>query len=129
MDVGNEKSFGDALRDAANNGGEIIRSEFRLAKLEIRETASRAISPARMLLAGAVLGMYGLGFVLLTILFALRIILPAWLSALIVFIVTAMAAGVLIGSGVMGFRRLNRPLERTAANVKEQIQWAKQQVR
>jgi len=129
MDVGNEKSFGDTLRDAANNIGEIIRSEFRLAKLEIRETASRAISPARMLLAGAVLGMYGLGFVLLTILFALRIILPAWLSALIVFIVTAMAAGVLIGSGVMGFRRLNRPLERTAANVKEQIQWAKQQVR
>ena len=129
MDVGNEKSFGDALRDAANNIGEIIRSEFRLAKLEIRETASRALSPVQMLLAGAVLGMYALGFMLLTILFALRIILPAWLSALIVFVVTAMAAGVLIGSGVMGFRRLNRPLERTAANVKEQIQWAKQQVR
>jgi uncharacterized membrane protein YqjE len=77
MDVGNDKSFGDALRDAANNIGEIIRSEIRLAKIEVRETASRAISPVQMLLAGAVLGIYALGFMLLTILFALRIILPA----------------------------------------------------
>lgn len=129
MDVRSEKSFSDALRDAANNIGEIIRSEFRLAKLELRETASKALAPAKMVVMGAAIGIYALGFLLLTIMFALRIVLPYWLSAFIVFIIAAITAGALIGSALQGFRQLNPPLERTTANVKEQVQWAKQQVR
>jgi Putative Actinobacterial Holin-X, holin superfamily III len=124
-----EKSFGDALRDAVNNIGEIVRSEFELAKLEMRDTASKAVAPLRNTIAGAIFGLYAVGFLLLTIMFALRIVMPEWLAALIVFAIAAAIGGASIAAGIRGFKHINRPLERTAANVREQVQWARQQVR
>ncbi len=129
MAVENEKSFSEALRDAANNIGEIIRSEFQLAKLELKQNARRAMTPARSLTIGGVFGLWAVGFFLLTIMFALRTVLPAWLSALIVFCIAGIIAMMLLTAGVVGFKRMNPLLERTTANVKEQVQWAKQQVR
>jgi uncharacterized membrane protein YqjE len=129
MSLENQKSFGEALRDAANNIGEIVRSEFRLAKLEIRESANKALIPLRDTIMGAVFAMFALGFFLLAVMFLLRIVLPEWLAALIVFIIAAAIGGALIGKGIHGLKHVNRPLERTAANLKEQVQWAKQQTR
>jgi len=124
-----EKSFGDALRDGLNNVGEIIRSEFQLAKLEMRETATKAITPLKSIVTGAIFGLYTVGFLLLAVMFALRLVMPEWAAALVVFAIASIIAGVAIGAGISGFKHMNRPLERTAANVKEQVQWARQQVR
>lgn len=129
MVLENQKSFGEALRDAANNIGEIVRSEFQLAKLEMRDAARNAIIPLRDAVMGAVFAMFGLGFLLLTVMFLLRIVMPEWLAALIVFVIAATIGGALLGKGLHGFKHINRPLERTAANLKEQVQWAKQQAR
>ena len=129
MALENEKSFGEALRDAANNVGEIIRSEFQLAKLELKQNARRAMTPARSIMIGAMMGLYAVGFLLLTVMFALSAVLPEWLSALIVFAIAAIVAGVMLAAGLVGFKRLNHVLGKTTANVREQVQWAKQQVR
>ncbi len=129
MTLENQKSFGEALRDAVNNIGEIVRSEFQLAKLEMRDTARNAIIPLRDTIMGAVFALFALGFLLLTVMFLLRIVLPEWLAALIVFVIAAVIGGAMVGKGVHGFKHINRPLERTAANLKEQVQWARQQAR
>ena len=129
MALENQKSFGEALRDAANNIGEIVRSEFQLAKLEMRDAARNAIIPLRDTIMGAVFAMFALGFLLLTVMFLLHIVMPEWLAALAVFIIVAAIGGALLGKGVQGFKHINRPLEKTAANLKEQVQWAKQQAR
>ncbi|HTZ75440.1 MAG TPA: phage holin family protein [Candidatus Aquilonibacter sp.] len=129
MALENEKSFSDALRDAANNIGEIIRSEFQLAKIELKQNARRAITPARSAMIGGVFGLWAVGFFLLTVMFALNTVLPEWLSALIVFCIAGIIAMLLLAAGLAGFKRLDPMLERTTANVKEQVQWAKQQVR
>lgn len=129
MALENQKSFGEALRDAANNIGEIVRSEFQLAKLEMRDAARNAIIPLRDTIMGAVFAMFGLGFLLLTVMFLLRIVMPEWLAALIVFVIAAAIGGALLGKAAQGLKHINRPLERTAANLKEQVQWAKQQAR
>jgi uncharacterized membrane protein YqjE len=129
MALENQKSFGEALRDAANNIGEIVRSEFQLVKLEMREAATSALIPLRDTILGAVFSMFALGFLLLAVMFLLSIVLPEWLAALIVFVIAAVIGGALIGKGIYGLRHTNRPIERTAANLKEQVQWAKQQAR
>lgn len=129
MALEREKSFGDAMRDAVNNIGEIVRSEFELAKLEMRDTASKAVAPLRNTIVGAIFGLYAVGFFLLTIMFALRIVMPEWLAALAVFAIAAAIGGAAVSAGISGFKHINRPLERTAANVREQVQWARQQVR
>lgn len=129
MALESQKSFGEALRDAANNIGEIVRSEFQLAKLEVREAATNALIPLRDTIMGAVFALFALGFLLLAVMFLLRIVLPEWLAALIVFVIAAIIGGAMIGKGIHGLKHMNRPLERTTANVKEQVQWAKQQAR
>jgi uncharacterized membrane protein len=129
MALENEKPLSEALRDAANNIGEIIRSEFQLAKLELKQNARRAMTPARSVTIGAVFGLWAVGFFLLTIMFVLSTVLPYWLSALIVFCIAGIIAMLLVTAGAVGFKRLNPVLGRTTANVKEQMQWAKQQVR
>ena len=114
MAVEDQKSFGEALRDAANSIGEIVRSEFQFAKLEMREAATNALIPLRDTI---------------TVMFLLRIVLPEWLAALMVFVIAAFIGGALLRKGLHDFKHINRPLEKIAANLKEQVQWAKQQAR
>jgi uncharacterized membrane protein YqjE len=124
-----DKSLGEALRDAAANVEDIVRAEFRLAKIEMREAATKINAPVRALAVGALFGLYALGFLLLTILFALNTVLPEWLSALIVFIGTAILAAAFIAMATQRFRRLNGLFVRTTTNLREQLQWNKPQVR
>jgi uncharacterized membrane protein YqjE len=125
----NTRSFAEIIQQIAVNIGEIIRSEVRLAKVELRDSALKASLSAGTLVAGAVLAFYALGFLLLTILFALRIVLPAWFAALIVGIGSAIAAVILVAAGLQALKRVNVLPEKTAANVKEDVQWMRQQIR
>ena len=94
-----QRSVADVLQDIVANIQQIIRPEFRLAQVEIKEKASRASTPAIVLATGVVLGFYGLGFLLLAAVYGLSIVLPVWLSALIVGVVVAIIAGGLVASG------------------------------
>ena len=79
-----------------------------------------------MLIFGAVLGFYALGFLLLTVVNALELVLAPWLATLIVgaalFICTA--AAVSVGRGRL---RLMRAAEKTRQTLKEDIEWMKEQ--
>jgi uncharacterized membrane protein YqjE len=90
----------DVLQDIAGNIQKIVHGEFRLAKVEFRERAGRAAKPAITLAAGVLSGVYGLGFLLLAIVYALNLAMPAWLAALLVGAVLAVAASTL--GGVLG---------------------------
>jgi len=124
-----QKSWAEILQDIASHIAEIIRSELRLLKFELRDTTARAAIPAATLVAGLAFGIYALGFLLLTIAFALWIVLPGWLATLIVCIGCSLLAAILTASAVKAFKRINVIPEMTAANVKEDVEWLKQQVR
>lgn len=124
-----EKPFGEIFREIGNNIGEIVRSEFQLAKTELSDRLLRVGRPATTIGFGAVLGIYALGFLLLTIMFALRIVMPEWLAALIVFCIAGVLGAIMIAAGLQAVRRVNVVPERTVATVRENVQWAKQQLR
>jgi uncharacterized membrane protein YqjE len=124
-----ERPLGDILRDIANNIGEIIRSEFQLAKTELSDRLVRLARPATTTAIGAMLGMYALGFLLLTIMFVLRIAIPEWLAALIVFCIAGVLGSIMLAAGLHGLWQVRVAPDRTVATVKENVQWAKQQLR
>jgi uncharacterized membrane protein YqjE len=128
MPLPNARSFADILQEIAANIGEIIRSEFRLAKIELRNSALKTITSAGALATGAAFAFYALGFLLLAIMFALRLALPEWLAALIVFLISSIVGAALIGAGVQELKKVNVVPERTAASVKEDVRWVKQQI-
>jgi uncharacterized membrane protein YqjE len=61
----NERTIGDVLGDIATNIQEIVRSEIRLARVELTEQGRKFATAARVLAIGAAVALYGLGFVLL----------------------------------------------------------------
>lgn len=129
MAMQSERSFAELLQDILANVQEIIRSEFRLAKTEVREEVAKARKSVSTLGAGVVIALYALGFLLLAAVHALQMVMPAWLAALIVGTVVAIIAAALIGIGAKGLKQVNAVPEKTIASVKENVQWVKHQVR
>jgi uncharacterized membrane protein YqjE len=121
-----ERSFSDVLQDIVRNVQEIVRSEVRLAKTEIREEAVKAKSSVAMLGAGAVAAIFAVLFLLLTIVYALALVVPSWAAALIVGAGLAIAAGVMLMTGIKQFKQIHPRPERTVESIKENIEWAKQ---
>jgi uncharacterized membrane protein YqjE len=121
-----ERSFSDVLQDIVRNVQEIVRSEVRLAKTEIREEAVKAKSSVAMLGAGAVAAIFAVLFLLLTVVYALALVVPSWAAALIVGAGLAIAAGVMLMTGIKQFKQIHPRPERTVESIKENIEWAKQ---
>ena len=127
--MGTERSVSEVFNDIFGNVQEIVRSEVRLAKTEIREEAVKVKSPVRLLGLGAAAMAFAMLFMLLAMVFALTLVMPAWAAALTVAIAVAGVAGVLLSSGARQFKLIRSGPERTKGTRKEDVQWAKQQVR
>jgi uncharacterized membrane protein YqjE len=123
-----DRPFAELLRDVVANVQEIVRSEVRLAKAELSEETQKTIRAVGFLLAGGLLGLYALGFLLLSAVYALAVVLPDWLAPLLVALLVAVIAGALL---MIGRNRLKNvsPMPKTVSSVKEDIQWAKDQTK
>jgi membrane protein len=71
---------------------------------------------------------YAVGFLLLTIMYALETTLVPWLAALIVAVGVMMIAMVAVSIGRKRMKQVHLP-EKTIETMKENVQWAKQQIR
>src|ERR1700676_5265263 len=87
-----DRSMDEILKDIIGNVQEIVRGEVRLAKQEGRAGATKSWNSARMLIVGWILALFGMGYVLLAIVYALALAIPAWAAAGCVGIVVAIAA-------------------------------------
>jgi uncharacterized membrane protein YqjE len=123
------RSFSEVVQDILRNVQEIVRSEVRLAKTEIGEEAAKTKSSAVWLGAGAVTTMFAILFLLLMIVYALALFMPIWTAALIVGIVLAVVASVILNAGVRRIKQIHPTPERTVETIKENVEWAKQQVK
>ncbi|HTG26774.1 MAG TPA: phage holin family protein [Methylomirabilota bacterium] len=129
MTTQNGRSVPEVLQDIVGNIEEIIRSEFRLAKAEVKEEASQAAPPLKMMLVGAGIGFYALGFLLFTLVMGLATMVVTWLAALIVGAVLGLIALVLITTASKRLKQVNKVPERTIETMKENVQWAKNQIK
>jgi uncharacterized membrane protein YqjE len=120
-----QRSVPELLQAIVGNLQEIIRSEFRLAKTELKEEAAKVAKPAATLGAGLVLGLYGLGFLLLASVYALSTIMPAWLAALLVGMVLAVVAAAMVTSSSKKFKRVDPTPDKTIQTLEENVQWVK----
>lgn len=123
------RSVPEVLQDIVGNIQEIIRSEFTLAKVEIKQEAARAKAPAIMWLIGGALGLYALGFLLLTAVFGMATVMPIWIAALIVGAALTVVSIALLSAAAKRLKHVNKVPERTIESLKENVQWAKEQIK
>jgi len=123
------RSLSDIFQDTIRNVQEIVRSEVRLAKTEIREEVVKAKASAILIGAGAVTGIFAALFLLFTAVYALALVIPNWAAALIVGVGLAVAAAVMITTGLKRFKLIHPTPERTVETIKENVEWVKQQAK
>jgi uncharacterized membrane protein YqjE len=124
-----DRSISEILQDVLRNLQSIVRSEVRLAKTEVREELTKA-KPAIMLLAiGAVCGLFGILFLLLTMMYALALALPLWASAFVVAVVLIIIAAITLKMGQKRMEHVHPLPDRTIASMKENAEWARQQTK
>ena len=120
------RALSDVLQDILRNLQELVRSEIRLAKAEVRADARDTAVSAIWLIAGVGCALSAWTLALWAAVYALASVVPLWASALLIAVAVAAAAATLIA---VGRRRIAtiRPLpERTVASVKEDLAWLKQ---
>ena len=121
-----DRTFSDVLQDILRNLQEIVRSEVRLAKAEIRDEAVQAGSSALWVAAGAVAALCAWMFLSWTAVYALAVFMSMWAATLAVAVTLAIMAGVLLVIGVRRFKRIQPIPARTVETLKENLEWMKQ---
>jgi uncharacterized membrane protein YqjE len=124
-----QRKVSDVLQDIAANIQQIIRSEVVLAKVEVKETAQKASKPAAVLVAGTLLGLYGLGFLLLAAVYGLSLVMAPWLAALVVGAVLATVGGILVAKSRTALKQIKPVPTKTVQTVRENVQWAKDRIK
>jgi uncharacterized membrane protein YqjE len=122
-----ERSMSEVLKDIIANVQEMVRSEVRLAKAELREEAGRSAASAKLMAIGGGMALLAAGFLLTAVAQLLALVMPNWLATLIVGAVLGIAGMVMLSKGRSQFT-VPKP-NKTIENVKENVQWMKNQTR
>ena len=105
---------------------ELVRSELRLAQAELAEKGKHAGVGIGLFSGAGLLALYGVAGLLTTAVIALDLVLPLWLSALIVSVVLLAAAGVAAMVGKKQVAEATPPApQRAIAGVKEDVEAVK----
>jgi len=123
-----QASLGDLFSDLAAQTGKLIRQEAALAKSEFTDKAAAAGKDIGLVAAGAFVGYAGLLSLTAAIVILLGYVIPVWASALIVGVVMAVAAYLLVMSGLTHLKKANWAPEETIESIKEDAEWLKKQV-
>ncbi len=121
----NGRSIGTVLKDIVGNVQQIVRSEIRLASVEVREEAGKAGRSAALLMVGGAIAVLALGCALIAAISALSTIVALWSAALIVAAVAGVVGAALIATGMKRMRQITITPTRTLAALEENIPWAK----
>jgi len=123
MHIPETKPLSGLLRDVLTDLQEIVRSEVRLARAEVREEAGKAANAGKLSAAGAVFALYGGGFLLLAIVRLLETQMATWLSALLVAVASGILGAALLAAGRKRLKDVKAKPEKTIDSVKENLQW------
>ena len=125
-----DRSLGELLKQLSEQTTRLVHQELELAKAELQEKGKQAGQGAGMFGGAGAIGLAALGALTACFILALDIIMPAWLAALIVAVVYGIVAFVLVKQGQARIKKATPPLpEQTIETVKEDVEWAKTQMR
>jgi uncharacterized membrane protein YqjE len=124
-----ERSIGELFSDLGNEISALVRNEIALAKVELKQNASRVARNLVFVVAGALIGYIAMMALVATIIIALATVMAAWGAALLVTIVVGIVAAALVMKGLKALKQTDLTPRQTVQTIKEDFVWARQQVR
>ena len=116
----------DLVREIASKAKLLAMKEIELARTELKKDFASELATVKSFGVAAVAAVTTVNLLLVAAVFGLAAYMPAWLAALLlaaVMLVVAVTAG-LIGWG----KHVGRPLARTRKTLREDLQWAKEEL-
>jgi uncharacterized membrane protein YqjE len=125
-----DRSLGELLKQLSEQTTRLVHQELELAKAELTQKGKQAGAGAGLFGGAGALGLAALGALTACFILALNAVMPAWLAALIVAVVYGIIAFVLVKQGQAKMKAAGPPVpEQTIETVKEDVAWAKTQMR
>jgi uncharacterized membrane protein YqjE len=125
-----DRSLGELLKQLSEQTTRLVHQELELAKAELAAKGKQAGQGAGLFGGAGALGLAALGALTACFILALDLVMPAWLAALVVAVVYGIIAFVLVKQGQARIRRASPPVPtQTIETVKEDVEWAKTQMR
>jgi len=116
----------ELLQQLRDDARDLFKLEVELARAEAKSDLNSEVDLAKGAVVAAVCSILGLNMLIIAAVFGWA---PqfAWLAALIVGIVLLIVAG---AAAAIGWKRAHKqPLHTTRATLKEDLEWAKQQIK
>ena len=125
-----DRSLGELFSELTRELTALVRQEVALARTELTEKATTVGKNVGVLAAGGAVAYAGFLALLAALIIGLgQLGVPWWLAALIVGLVVAGIGYLLVQKGLTALKQLNLAPEQTIATLKEDKEWAKEQVR
>jgi len=123
------RSVGELLRDLANDVTSLVRQEMTLARTETQDKVHQTIVAVMAMAVGALIAFAALMVLLDALVYGLTEAgLPRWLASLIVGVVVAAIGFFLVRKGQNDLSATRLAPERTAANVRKDLNLVKEQL-
>jgi uncharacterized membrane protein YqjE len=118
----------DIVTELARKASLLARKEVELAKAELKADVRAEVRMASGLGVAGLCGVFTIELLLVAIVLALMEaqVLPGWAAALVV---AAVVLAIGTAAGLWGWtRRVREPLDTTRRSLREDVQWAKEQI-
>jgi len=119
------RSVSDLLGGVTGDLSKLMRQEVALAKVELKEEATKAGKAGGLLAGASAFGYLVLVFLSLALMFALDNVMGIGWAALVTAVLLGIVAAVLFVVGRNRLKQVNPKPEQTVETVKEDVQWAK----
>jgi uncharacterized membrane protein YqjE len=123
-----ERTLGDLFGDLSEKAGLLVRQEVQLAKVEMKEKAAEATKEVVLILVGAFLANAALLSLVAALIIGLSYFMEGWVAALLVGIVLAVAAALLVASGIQALKQMSALPQQSLTSLKEDKEWLKRQM-
>jgi uncharacterized membrane protein YqjE len=123
------RSISQILQEIVSHVTEIVRSEVRLARVEVGEDVTQITRAGVFVAIGAAFALQALGFVLLGLVYALGTMMPLWLSAVSVGAGAGVIAVVFLSVGRTKIKQASLKPDKTIRTLEENVIWMKKQAK
>jgi xanthine/uracil permease len=124
-----ERSIGELFSELANDTTRLVRQELLLAKVELGQKAADIGKQVGLITLGGAVAYAGLLAIVAALILVLGQYMPVWLSALVVGLVVTGIGYLLSQQHLNALKHLDPTPRATVETLKEDKEWAKQQMR
>jgi uncharacterized membrane protein YqjE len=124
-----ERSIGELIANLASETGTLVRQEIALAKVELGQKATWIGSNIAQLAIGGAVAYAALLALLAGVIGLLATAMAWWAAAIVVAVVVGIVGAVMISKALESLKRTELAPRQTVETLKEDAEWAKQQVK